>query len=198
MIKFHNLESSMPYQALSSYYEKALSAGQKSIEAISISSYDINKKEVNSRFVNLKFIDKDKWIFFTNYDSPKSKEFLSHSQISGLMFWNKINLQIRVKAKIKRTEIDFNKNYFKDRSKKKNALAISSNQSMPIESYQDVVTRYEKTLIGNNLEDCPDYWGGFSFTPYIIEFWEGHESRLNKRTLFKKQGTNWEKVYLQP
>ena len=100
MIKFHNLESSMPYQALSSYYEKALSAGQKSIEAISISSYDINKKEVNSRFVNLKFIDKDKWIFFTNYDSPKSKEFLSHSQISGLMFWNKINLQIRVKVRV--------------------------------------------------------------------------------------------------
>ena len=41
----------------------------------------------NLRFVNLKFIDNDKFIFFTNYNSPKSLAFETHNQISGLFFW---------------------------------------------------------------------------------------------------------------
>ena len=50
----------------------------------------------------------------------------------------------------------------------------------------------------NNLKNCPDYWGGFAFTPYYFEFWEGHKSRINKRLVFKKIEKNWEKSIIQP
>ena len=59
--------------------------------------------EVDSRYVNLKFITNDEFIFFSNYDSPKASAFNSHNQIAALLYWSSINVQIRMKAKIKKT-----------------------------------------------------------------------------------------------
>ena len=56
MIKFNNLNQEIPYLLLKSKYEEALNAGQKGIEAISISSFNTKLNEVDSRYVNLKFI----------------------------------------------------------------------------------------------------------------------------------------------
>jgi pyridoxine/pyridoxamine 5'-phosphate oxidase len=103
-----------------------------------------------------------------------------------------------MKAKIKKTPNEFNQEYFFGRSKEKNALAISSSQSKQIESYSQVKENYNKSLKNDDLEKCPDYWGGFSFIPYYFEFWEGHESRLNKREIFDKIDYAWEKSFLQP
>lgn len=198
MIKFINSSQEIPYLRLRQKYDDALNAKQNSIEAISISSYSTDSKEVNSRFVNLKFVDKKDFIFFSNYNSPKSQDFQSHNQITALIYWNSINTQIRMKALIKKTSIKFNKDYFLNRSKKKNALAISSNQSEPIDSFEEVIENYKKSLEIDNLKKCPNYWGGYSFTPYYFEFWEGHESRLNKRDIYEINNKNWHHVILQP
>ena len=112
MIKFKNLSTEIPYKLFEEEYKKALNVNQKNIEAISISSLSKNLNEVNSRFVNLKFIDNDEFIFFTNYKSPKSDEFSSHNQITALIFWNNTNVQIRIKAFIKKTSKHFNNLYF--------------------------------------------------------------------------------------
>jgi pyridoxamine 5'-phosphate oxidase len=135
MIQFNNLNQEIPYLLLKAKYDEALGAGQKGIEAISISSFNNKINEVDSRYVNLKFISNDEFIFFSNYDSPKASSFNSHSQIAALIYWPSINVQIRMKAKIKKTSNEFNQKYFFDRSEEKNALAISSNQSKPIDSY---------------------------------------------------------------
>ena len=44
----------------------------------------------------------------------------------------------------------------------------------------------------------PPYWGGYSFTPYYFEFWEGNINRLNKRIMFEKKNGNWDKYFLEP
>ncbi len=198
MIHFINNNSSKPFQVFREKYNLALKKGQESIEAISVSSYSPLSDEVNSRFVNLKIIDDEQFIFFTNYNSPKSREFEKHNQVSVVFFWNKINTQIRIKAKISKTSKSFNNDYFSDRSIKKNALAISSNQSEVIDSYERVIENFQKSLQSDDLEKCPDFWGGFSFIPYYFEFWEGHNSRLNKREAFIKNNKNWDSFLLQP
>ena len=198
LIKFINDNSEAPYALLKSKYNAALKANQTNIEAISISSYSIQFNEVRSRFVNLKFIDNKEFIFFSNYQSPKAKDFLDHDQVSALIYWNNINVQIRLKGIIKKTPKEFNNIYFQNRSKKKNALAISSSQSVPIESYESVIKKYNNALKNNNLEKCPDYWGGYSFKPYYFEFWEGHETRLNKRNTYELKNNKWEHFVLQP
>ena len=198
MIKFNNLNQEIPYQLLKEKYDEAIDAGQKGIEAISISSYNKEVNEVDSRYVNLKFISNDEFIFFSNYDSSKASAFNSFNQIAALLYWSNINVQIRMKAQIKKTSKEFNQKYFFDRSEDKNALAISSNQSKLIESYSQVKENYIRSLKNDDLKKCPEYWGGYSFIPYYFEFWVGHESRINKRDVFDKNHGIWKHSFLQP
>ena len=199
MIKFNNINVSAPYKNFKKYYKEDLKKNQKFIEAIAISSYDSLLNEVDSRFVNLKYIDGEDWIFFTNYSSPKSIQFESNNQVACIFFWDSINVQIRIKAKINRLDATISDKYFKNREKHKNALAISSYQSKEINSYQAIVDRYNSVLENNHdLTKRPSFWGGYSMKPYLFEFWEGHSSRLNKRVCYKKNKSKWDKFFLQP
>ena len=198
MIKFNNLNQEIPYQLFKEKYDEAFNAAQKGIEAISISSFNKEINEVDSRYVNLKFISNDEFIFFSNYNSPKASAFNSNNQIAALMYWSSINVQIRMKAQIKKTPKEFNQKYFFERSKEKNALAISSKQSKKIDSYSQVIENYNRSIESNDLKKCPEYWGGYSFIPYYFEFWEGHESRVNKREAFNNIDGIWKHSFLQP
>ena len=198
MIDIQNIEISKPYDLFKSFYFKALSQNQPNIDALAISSFNQTKKEVNSRFVNLKYIKKNNWTFFSNYSSNKSLDFNSHQQISALFFWNKINLQIRMNATIKEINKVESDNYFLKRDEQKNALAISSMQSQKISSYKKVKDKFNIVKNNSDLTKRPKYWGGYSFTPYYFEFWEGQDSRVNKRKVYELKNKKWESYYLEP
>ena len=199
MIKFLNLNPEKPYIFFQSLYQQAIENGQKGIEAISVSSYNQLLKEVEARYVNLKYINNNEWIFFSNYLSPKANQFESHNQVSVLIYWPSINTQIRMKAKIFKASSEFSDEHFQSRTKEKNALAISSNQSQAIESFDAVAKNFYETLEFMNAETPrPDFWGGYSFIPYYFEFWQGHENRLNKRRVFEQQDAEWVERFLQP
>ena len=102
------------------------------------------------------------------------------------------------KSSLSKTSLDFNQAYFKTRDHKKNALAISSNQSSKIDSFSLVEKKFKDVLENENLERCPIYWGGFSFTPFIFEFWKGNKFRLNKRDLYSKENNKWVHTTLEP
>ena len=197
MIDISNISKDEPHRIFSKYYLKALRAGQQSIEAISISTFNKYDDEVSSRFVNLKYINKNEWIFFSNYNSNKGRDITTHNQISAAFYWNSINTQIRIKAKIFKSPESFSNEHFLSRTKEKNALAVSSKQSSPIDSYSTVIENYKKVLNSDSL-DRPEYWGGYSFIPYYFEFWEGHDSRLNKRNVYHLDNEKWTHVVLQP
>ena len=72
-------------------------------------------------------------------------------------------------------------------------------QSQEIESHQKVEDNYKKVL--NSMDKKlhrPKSWGGFSFTPYYFEFWEGRENHLNRRYIFLQRDGEWYEKYLQP
>ena len=198
MIKFNKLNQERPYLLFKEKYDEAIDADQKVVEAISISSFNKKSSEVDSRYVNLNLISNDEFIFFSNYNSPKASAFKSNNQIAALLYWSSINVQIRMKAHIKKTSVEFNQKYFFNRSEKKNALSISSNQSKQIDAYSRVIENYNRSLKSDDLKKCPEYWGGFSFIPYYFEFWKGHESRINKRQVFHKTDGIWKHSFLQP
>lgn len=199
MIEFIDLSQEKPYQVFKDSYEHALENKQSAIDAISISSYNPELSEVESRFVNLKYIVNDEWIFFSNYASAKSKSFKMHPQISAVIYWKKTNTQIRIKAKIFKTAEKFSNKHFESRSTEKNALAISSNQSQIIESFENIKTKYLETLNNKDLlQTRPSYWGGYSFRPYSFEFWKGDKFRLNKRSLYIKNKDSWDYYLLEP
>tara|TARA_B100002019_G_scaffold265312_1_gene254768 strand:- start:6110 stop:6706 length:597 start_codon:yes stop_codon:yes gene_type:complete len=198
MIKFIKIHKEAPYLLFREKYDQAFTINQKNIEAFSISSHLKDTNEVDSRYVNLKIIDGKDFIFFTNYNSTKSRQFESNNNIAALFFWNKINLQIRIKAKIYKLDESLSDIYFSQRQKEKNALAISSKQSEPISSFDIVKQNYLRALDSANLKKRPEYWGGYRFIPYEFEFWVGHEFRLNKRYHYKLINKEWKKTLLQP
>tara|TARA_A200000113_G_scaffold167525_1_gene152205 strand:- start:1229 stop:1831 length:603 start_codon:yes stop_codon:yes gene_type:complete len=200
MIKFVNLCNEEPYRVFKKLYHKALTANQESIEAIALCTFNSAEKMVDSRFVNLKYIKNNEWIFFSNYNSPKANALdKSNNKISVLMYWHSINVQVRIKANIFKTDEDFSNQHFLSRDKNKNALAISSNQSFKTDSLDDVKSKFNDTLKQDDLLRIrPKYWGGFSFIPYYFEFWEGQKYRLNKRQVFEQKNGNWSKFNLQP
>ncbi len=191
----------MPYEKFTKFYTQALSEKEEHIEAICVSSFNNNKSLVDSRYVNLKYIIDDEWIFFSNYNSPKSEQFKTHDQVAVNIFWKSIYVQVRIIAKIRKSSADISDKHFSNRATEKNALAISSNQSEEIESYEKVVENH-KIISDQDLENAkrPDYWGGFSFVPLTFEFWEGNSYRLNKRVkyIYDDLTKKWTKKYLQP
>ncbi len=199
MISIFNLEKSPPYEKFQKLYDDAIKLKQPSIEAICISSYSKNLSLVDSRFVNLKYVRENEWIFFSNYNSVKAMQFDEHNQISACMYWHKTDTQIRLKAKIKKSDKNFSDNHYIKREISKNALAHSSNQSKIINSYDDVKNKYAKCLNDENLLiKRPEYWGGYSFVPYQIEFWVGNPNRLNYREMHEMVDESWTKTILEP
>ena len=199
MIEFIDLNRKQPYRIFLDKYQQALEKKQKNIEAIAISSFNPKTDEVESRFVNLKYVIKDEWIFFSNYNSPKAHHILKHDQISALIYWEKINVQIRMRAKVRIASKSISDDHFRNRKVEKNALSISSDQSKKTSSYEEVEQNYKNTLKDKNLlKTRPSFWGGFSFSPYYFEFWKGHSNRLNKRVSFQRNFQSWEKHLLQP
>ena len=198
MIVFKELENSQPYKYFAEKYKKAFDSRQKNIEAICISSYDKASNQVDSRFVNLKYIIKNEWTFFTNYNAPKSKQFHSHDQISAVFYWSEIDTQIRIKARIFKSDDYLSDLHYEERDKVKNAVASFSNQSMKIDSYEKFCLDLEKEMLTNKLDERPKSWGGFSFVPYYFEFWEGHEKRINTREVYNLKNNVGDKYCLQP
>ena len=199
MIKIENLALDKPYSKFHSLYTEAKAKNQKFIEAICISSYDEISRSADSRYVNLKYIIGDEWTFFSNYKSSKSKQFDANNNISAILYWSSINVQIRMKAKIYKSDKDFSDQHFSNRNPRKNALAISSMQSQNIESHKKIIENYENVLKNKTLISIrPDYWGGYTFIPHYFEFWEGQEYRLNKRDVFFKENNSWKQDILQP
>jgi NAD(P)H-hydrate epimerase len=201
LIHFINIKKSEPYECIQKYYYQALEANQKNIEAICVSSFNKTLNEVNSRYVNLKYIKEDKWFFYSNYNSPKAFEFENHNQVSCVIFWNNINIQIRIKGFIEKADDAESDKYFSNRSIKKNALAMSSNQSKKISTYKKVVDNYKNTLEkinqGNSLKR-PKSWGGYFLVPYYFEFWKGEKNRINERVEYIREENQWKCSFLQP
>lgn len=198
MIEFIEINDSEPYKLFISKYNKAFLNKEKNIEAVAVSSFNKEMQEVHSRFVNLKYIKNSEWIFFSNYESQKAKDFQTHNQVSAVFFWRSTNTQIILKANINQTESIFSDKHFLNRTHAKNSLALSSNQSNIIETYDDIKKKYNKIFKSKQNLKRPHYWGGFSFVPYYFEFWEGNESRINHRKIYKLIDNKWASHLLEP
>jgi pyridoxamine 5'-phosphate oxidase len=197
MIEFLSFQIE-PLKRFKKHYFEAVEKNQPQADAMCLSSVDLGIGQPDSRFVNLKYILDDELIFFSNYKSKKSQQFISCSNISCIFFWHATNLQIKVQGSVSRTPSDFSNSHFKSRSAEKNALAISSMQSSKISSYESVLQKYNKTLLNSDLFLRPKYWGGYSITPHYFEFWKGDPNRVNHREEFKLKDNEWIYSILEP
>lgn len=171
-----------PMAMFANWLNEAIKKGISESNAMTLST--VNKKnEPSSRIVLLRGLDERGFIFYTNYNSLKSKEIIGRDQVALNFFWPVLERQVRVKGMVKKLPDKESDEYFASRPRESQIAAWASPQSEVIESRKALVERFaevEKKL--NNLQITrPSHWGGLVVFPHYYEFWQGGPFRLHDR-----------------
>jgi pyridoxamine 5'-phosphate oxidase len=153
----------------------------------------------SARTVLLKEVD-DGLIFFTSYESRKSRELIANPQASLLFHWDSLARQIRIEGTVTKVSTSESATYFATRPRKSQLSAWASHQSSVIngrEELEAAVDKFEKEFAGSEVP-LPPHWGGFRLIPREIEFWQGRENRLHDRLRYVRSGPAWSIVRLAP
>ncbi len=159
--------------------------------------------ELSSRVVLLKGIDGGQLFFYTNYGSTKGQQIHACSAVSLCFFWPHLQRQVRIQGNATKTSREQSEAYFGKRPRDSQLGALASQQSAEVESrswLEDRMTDLSNSLRNKDVP-CPENWGGYSVSPNMIEFWQGRESRLHDRIVYRGragQGSGWELVRLSP
>lgn len=153
------------------------------------------------RTVLLKYFDRQGFVFFTNYESRKSREIHGNPRVSLLFWWSYLERQVVILGRAERVSTTESVKYFLSRPKGSQLGAWCSNQSSVINSRQMLMAKFEeiKQKFQHQEVPLPSFWGGFRIVPHHIEFWQGRENRLHDRLLYtlQEQG-DWKIQRLAP
>ncbi len=147
------------------------------------------------RTVLLKDIIDRTFVFYTNYESRKSKEIFETKKAAICFYWKSINRQVRVVGKIKKISEDISDQYFSTRSLGSKIGAWASMQSKPLKNRETLLNKVEELKKKfNQGVPRPKHWGGFQIIPNEFEFWQDGDFRLHDRFILKPidQSNLWE------
>ncbi len=169
-------------------------------EAMALASVD-QEGVPNVRIVLLRIIEKESFVFFTNYSSKKGNELLNSKKVAFNIHWKTLRRQVRVRGLIEKENGLVSDRYFNERPIGSKLGAWASRQSAVLENRQELLDRWKN--FQEKFQDeipRPDFWGGFRIKPTEIEFWAEGQYRLHDRFLWKKSKnkTDWESMRLNP
>lgn len=153
------------------------------------------KGKPSVRMVLLKEYDQSGFVFFTNYESQKSKEILQNPYCSLVFYWHEIDRQIRVEGSAQKLSMEKSVAYFQSRPKDSQIGAWASEQSQILSSRATLLTRSK--ALSEKYKDqpilpLPPFWGGFIITPVQFEFWINRQDRLHDRFRYSQtQNQEW-------
>jgi len=154
----------------------------------------------SARIVLLKGVDKDGFVFFTNYESRKGRELVENARAALVFYWEPLGRQIRITGRVTKVTPKESDEYFASRPLGSRYSAAVSNQSRVIASHA-VLERKLIQLKKKYLDVGPPrpiHWGGFRVRPDEIEFWQAGEFRLHTRIRYRRRGTRWIMDRLSP
>jgi pyridoxamine 5'-phosphate oxidase len=136
----------------------------------------------NVRMVLLKEIEKDAFVFYTNYGSKKGQEIAASGKAAFVLHWKSLRRQIRVRGLTEREEGPQADEYYASRSLKSRLGAWASQQSQPLTSREHLMAEAAKVGVTKGPNPPrPPFWGGIRIRPVEIEFWADGNFRLHDR-----------------
>jgi len=186
-----------PIEQFSLWFNQAIEANIIEPSAMSLATSD---DYIGIRTVLLKFFDDKGFVFFTNYESKKSKQIQNNPQAALLFPWLALERQVKIIGSVEKiTKLESLK-YFSSRPKDSQIGAWSSQQSSRISSRAILVDQFAamKKKFANGEIPLPEFWGGYRVVPQSIEFWQGRESRLHDRLIYERNDDGWDITRLSP
>ena len=153
------------------------------------------------RMVLLKDYNDDGFVFYTNFNSDKSKAIKKDPKISMCFHWKSLLRQVRIvglASKVSNNEAD---KYFNSRSYESRIGAWASDQSSILIDRKDLlnsINNYREKFLNEDKVPRPNHWSGWRLKPEEIEFWLDGENRIHERLKYIKNKNIWEKVLLSP
>ena len=167
-------------------------------EAMTVATVDADGAP-NARMVLLKGFGPDGFRFFTNYESAKGDELAANPRAALVIYWRELDRQVRIRGEVERLSSEDSDAYIASRPRDSQIAAAISPQSHPIER-EELDRRYEELAadLGESDPQRPEHWGGYLLRPELIEFWQGRDSRMHDRLVYRRQSGGWEIQRLAP
>jgi len=187
-----------PVKQFSLWFTEAIDSGIVEPSAMSLATTD--ESEIGIRTVLLKYFDDKGFVFYTNYESKKSRQIKTRPEAALLFSWLTLERQIKIVGSVERVSSLESIKYFASRPKDSQIGAWASKQSTTISSRNILQSQFEsmKQKFSSGEVPLPDFWGGYRVIPRTIEFWQGRESRLHDRFVYQRNKDGWTISRLSP
>ncbi len=189
-----------PHPLLVRWLDDAVAAGVVEPNAMALGTVGADGRP-SVRVVLLKGLDEHGLVFFTGYDSRKSRDLAVEAWAAATLLWYSIGRQVRVEGPVTRVGAAESDAYFATRPRDSQLAAWASPQSQVVPDRHDLERRLVEAETRFRDQDAvprPPDWGGWRLSPQLVEFWQGRDGRLHDRLSYRRAGEGWERVRLGP
>lgn len=192
--------SSNPIDVFKEWFEEALAAEVLEPNAFCLST--CVHSQPSARIVLMKGFDERGIVWFTNYESQKSRELAKNPYAAATFWWGPLERQVRMEGTVERVSDQESEEYHAIRPRSAQIGAWSSQQSKPIKDRAALEEQEAASIArfdGVEQIERPKHWGGWRLRPSRIEFWKGREARLHDRIVYTRMEDNkWSLQRIQP
>lgn len=189
-----------PIEQWHRWHIEALDAGMAEPNAMTVATVDLHGVP-DARIVLARGVDTYGFVFYTNYESTKSRQLEARPVAAATFAWLDLHRQVRVRGRAERVSDAENDAYFASRPRESQLGAWASPQSAVIDGRDELdrlVHAQRVAFESAEVVPRPAFWGGWRIVPDEFEFWQGRPSRLHDRIHYRLVDEHWRRARLAP
>lgn len=171
------------------WFDDAVAAGLPEPNAMALATASPTGA-VACRTVLAKAVDAGGLVFYTNFESDKSRDLAANPVAAATFPWIALARQIHVRGPVVRVGDEQARAYWATRPRDSQLGAWASPQSRVLAGRDEL-----DSLLAAAHERFPDdpdqsiplppFWGGWRIAPTSVEFWQGRVGRLHDRLRYR-------------